>query len=329
MGDHHNEPSPYGVGDTLTVQSHNYPPPLSKKEALRRFRPINKDESLSLMELCLQNPPLPGSDSPSFVTIELVERLYGGDDKDPQIFAVRIVNRCNSRWTPTDQDIVAKIYDPLYYDFTPREDNPFLEADYYYTHECAAYARLSDLQGSVIPKFYGSYTLNIKTGQCFRLIRLVLIERVNGLSMDRLNPEEFSKEERQEIMKQIVDAESALYTKDVLHRDLCPLNVVVKQSDRTSLQIVLIDLGKSVIRRSPNQFDSEQEKQWLPGVPISPLLRWNAFYGHQDPFQEWIDWPWQAWLEVQYNKDEASITEEQSEIWAIQDWMLEQRPPLS
>ncbi|KAB8255790.1 hypothetical protein BDV32DRAFT_161606 [Aspergillus pseudonomiae] len=200
---------------------------------------------------------------------------------------------------PTDQDMVAKIYDPFYHDF---DEDSFLGADYDYTHECAAYTHLSDLQGSVIPRFFGSYTLKNK---------------------DRLDPENFSKEERQDIMKQIVDGESSLYTKNVCHEDLRPQNVVVRRSDSQTLRIVIIDLGKSVIGRSRNPSNSRDESRYLPGVAISPLLRWNVHYDRHAYFRKWIDWPWQEWLEVQYKEDEVTITKEQRELWQIYDWMLE------
>ncbi|RMZ38481.1 hypothetical protein CA14_007780 [Aspergillus flavus] len=199
--------------------------------------------------------------------------------------------------------MVAKIYDPLYHDFSFNDEDPFLGVDYDYTHECAAYMHLSNLQGSVIPRFFGSYTLTIDLGENSRHVRLILIEHIDGLSMDRLNPEMFPREERQEIMKQIINGESSLYTKYVLHEDLCPRNIIIQRNTT---------LG---------------ERQYLPGVAISPLLRWNVVYRRQAYFHDWIDWPWQAWLEAQYKDTEATITAEQREIWAIEDRMLEAKGP--
>lgn len=76
-----------------------------------------------------------------------------------------------------------------------------------------------------------------------------------------------------------------------------------------------------------NPSNSKKEKQYHPGVAISPLLRWNVVYRRQAYFHEWIDWPRQAWLEAQYKDTEATITAEQREIWAIEDWMLEAKGP--
>ena len=59
--------------------------------------------------------------------------------------------------------VVAKIYDPLYIDNDELYVNPFVAADKDYTHEVAAYKAFSDLQGLMIPKYYGSYSLDVPT----------------------------------------------------------------------------------------------------------------------------------------------------------------------
>ncbi|PWY87253.1 hypothetical protein BO94DRAFT_535367 [Aspergillus sclerotioniger CBS 115572] len=271
-------------------------------------------------------PPLPGSDGSDSISIKLIQELQVGHEKTSQVFVVRCMNSSSSPHIPNDQDMVAKFYDPLYDDF---EEYPFFGTDYQYTHECAAYMHLSALHGVVIPRFFGSYTLRINIGERFRLVRLILIERVDGPSMDSLKPETFPREERQEIMKQIVAGESSIYAKDVRHLNLRPRNVVVKRHNSGKLRIVIIDLGMSVIGRSRFPSDSREENRYFPGVAISPLLRWNAFYGHQGFFPEWINWPWQAWLEVQYKDTEDTITSEQRERYKIYDWMLDnnRRPP--
>lgn len=144
--------------------------------------------------------------------------------------------------------------------------------------------------------------------------------------MSRLEARRFSTEERQEIMKQIIEAESALYAKDVLHEDLRPRNILIERSGLGRVRVVIIDFGKSVIGRSRNPSNSEEESQWFPGVPISPLLRWNIYYGYPNSFEDWIDWSWQEWLEFQYKETESAITDKQRQMWPVYDWMLEIGP---
>ncbi|PYI02177.1 hypothetical protein BO78DRAFT_454397 [Aspergillus sclerotiicarbonarius CBS 121057] len=321
---HHSQSSPYYVNNILTIQSHTPPSPVPKHELFRRGSFVGRDQSLSPTELCLQTPPLPGSDGSNFIAIKLVKEMQVGYFKRSQIFVVRCMDCPVASCIPTDQDLVAKIYDPFYHEF---DGDPFFAVDYDYTHECAAYMHLSELQGAVIPKFFGSYTLKIRIGEQFRLVRLILIERVDGLSMNGLNPETFPREERQEIMKQIIDGESSLYTKDVRHEDLRPQNVVIERNHSGRLRIIIIDLGKSIIGRSRNPSDSRDENRYFPGVAISPLLRWNVHYRQHTYFHDWIDWSWQPWLEVQYKDTEDTITNEQRERWKIYDWMLQAPPP--
>ncbi|GKZ36520.1 hypothetical protein AbraIFM66950_007638 [Aspergillus brasiliensis] len=311
------ELSPYRIDAVLAIQSHSPPPPLHKRE----IRQDEMDCSLSLLELCLRNPPLPGSDGHSFVNIHLIKGLQTGIHKRSQVFVVRCVDTSLSSGLPTDQNMIAKFYDPLYHDSD--DGNTFKEADYDYSHECASYMRLSDLQGSVIPRFFGSYTFTTQIDGHSRLVRLILIEQVNGLPMSPLDPKEFSTEERQTILKQIIDGESALFAKDVCHRDLCPRNIVIERSGPGRVRAIIIDLGSSVIGRSRNPLDSAQESRWFPGVPISPLLRWNIYYGYPDDFEDWVDWSWQEWLEFQYKETEPAITDEQRQRWPVHDWMLE------
>ncbi|KAE8380436.1 hypothetical protein BDV26DRAFT_279506 [Aspergillus bertholletiae] len=286
MESHDCKPSSYCLNDTLTIQSHNPPPQIPRKW----------DQSLSPTELCLQNPPLSGSDGNSFVSIKLSEELQIGLNKRSQIFVVKCVNSLNSSSTPTDQDLGAKIYDPFYHDFEFDDEDSFFRADYEYTHEYAAYIHLSDLQGSVIPRFFGSCTLKIEIDKYFRLVRLILVENIDGLSMDRLNPEEILMEERQHIMKPIVDGESSHYTR----------NVMVKGSDAKMPRIVIIDLGMSVTGRSRNPSDNRDESRYFPGVAISPLLRWNIYY-RRHAF---------TWLK------------EKRTVWLNYDRMREMKPPL-
>lgn len=195
-----------------------------------------------------------------------------------------------------------------------------LAVDYEYSHETAAYTHLSDLQGSVIPRYFGSFPLKIKVGRRFRMVRLVLMERIDGAPMNSMKPKTLSTEKRQEILKHIINVESSIYTKDVIHGDLLPRNVIVtNHGDLRTLRVIFIDFGRSVIGRSHNPQDHKEEQRWLPGTTISPLFRWTEIYNRPDCFFEWIDWPWQPWLDNQYKETEATITQEQRDFFPVFD----------
>lgn len=278
------------IGETLIIRSHRPPPPPPKSESNIRARAEKKqardekwEELLSPLELCLRNPPLPGSDGPDMVDIKLTEELRVGEYKANQLFVARVVKSPRSLNLPTDCDLVAKISDPLYDDFSQA---PFANADHGYTYETAAYTRLADLQGSVIPRYYGSFTLKFRVGRRFRVVRLILIERIHGMPMDDLDPRA-PKEERQRILKQIVDAECSFYNRNVIHEDLYPRNILIKyEGDLRKPKVVIVDLGWLVFGRTCNAENIEEEKRHLSGTPISPLLRWNIAVNRQYTFGE-------------------------------------------
>jgi hypothetical protein len=58
-----------------------------------------------------------------------------------------------------------------------------------------------------IPKYYGSYSLEITVIDKSRFVRLILIQKIEGTAMNKLNPQDSSFHLRQAIMKGILDVE--------------------------------------------------------------------------------------------------------------------------
>lgn len=210
--------------------------------------------------------------------------------------------------------MAAKFYDPLYYDCRQDDADPFLCVDHHYFHKAAAYIALKMLQGRVILKYYGSYTLDLPVhneGQQWqRHVRLILIECVcvQGISMDKLNSKSFPQSNCQALMKAVVDAESEVYSHNILHRDLDPQNVMLLSHRRFS-RVLFIDVGKSTFRRG---WDCQR---CTSGEPILPLLQWHTGRQNHVAFCAWIDWDWQSWLERIYNDTRSTITECMTEHW--------------
>ncbi|MCJ1260007.1 hypothetical protein MMC24_007847 [Lignoscripta atroalba] len=220
----------------------------------------------------------------------------------------------------TNLTLLAKFYDPLYYDHDQDDVDPFLCVDRDYSHETAAYTALAKLQGKVIPKYYGSYSLELSVNKTTkRFVRLILMELVPGSSMQQLDPVNSSQRERQTIVKSVVDIESLIYTHNVFHRDVFPRNILILDRNARSRygKVVIIDLASSDIGRSRFPEIPAEEDKFLPGVPISPLLRWNEarWPDPQTRFGTWVDWAWQPWLEHHYGSTRASITDEMRSIW--------------
>jgi serine/threonine protein kinase len=135
---------------------------------------------------------------------------------------------------------------------TSRTKQIHFSVDHAYTHESAVYTKIADCQGSIIPKYYGSFSLSlpIENHINFREIRLILIENIPGISMQNLSPSNFIKSERQMIMKAIIDSETALYNRDIVHRDIHPGNILILSSDHAR-KVVLVDFGLSRTSRCP------------------------------------------------------------------------------
>lgn len=312
-------PLPYFKGQRFTVRSHDPPSPTVGSCALNPHTAYER-ESIHPLERCLLHPPLPGSYGPHTLHLRIAEIVRVGDNQSAQLVTVQVseVTPTTPRGLPRDLLLIAKFYDPLYFDHVQDDADPFLCVDHHYSHEAAAYKALLKLQGTIIPKYYGSYSLEIPIDRTRkRSIRLILIEQISGTSMEQLDPGTFSQLERQMIMKAVVDAESVIYSHNVRHRDVYPRNVLVLKKNvlSHSRRVVLVDFGKAIVGRSPFPEDPTEEERYLPGIPISPLLRWHEVWELQTCFSAWIDWDWQSWLEHSYGSTSASITDKMRSVW--------------
>lgn len=280
---------PYAKGAKLIIYPHLAPDPTPPR--YQHCGPDDFEElaHLSMIERCLKHPPLRGTTLWSKPTsIDIVDELTPKSTSGARLLGV-------------DNNLVAKIYDPLYYPVaTPSNDigiNPFRLADRDYSHEVAAYERLSGrLGGTIIPKYHGSYTCKVSvestSSTTTRSVRLILIERILGTCMRDLQPQlkHIPQYQRQKLMAKIVEAETLLFHYRVVHGDIHPRNVILSGSDldNADLRVVLIDLGRSRL------FDGNVVDN--PVLPLSPLLRWDARLGAHEDFEAlgWIDWDWQA-----------------------------------
>lgn len=163
-------------------------------------------KQLHPIERCLQYPPLPGPYGPLKLVIEVYDTIRIGDRHNAQVVVVEVLTAdFPVKGLSQGQLVVAKLYDPMYINDDDFYVNPFLVADKGYTHETATYEVLSEYQGAAIPDYYGSYSLDISTGTPLhmRTVRLILIEFIPGLSMQKIDPGTFTQVTRQRMMKSI------------------------------------------------------------------------------------------------------------------------------
>ncbi len=318
-------PLPYIVGQEFWIRPHTPPPPMHGDRDLS-YEGFIERETKHPLERCLLHPPLPGLTEGALIGVKVVEEVRVGDGHSAQLVTVKIIDVPPQASILLQQNmiLVAKFYDPLYFNHKQDDMDPFLASDYGYTHETAAYKALESFQGNKIPKYYGSYTCELPTPSGHRRsVRLILIERIIGSSMEKLKPTDFSQSERQNIMKFIIDTESDMYGRDIVHTDLHPRNVIVSGSaaDASTLRVVLIDFGYVRFGRLGRYPVPEQLRMYLPGVRISPILRWHKAWwdGRHSKFEAWIDWDWQPWLEHHWSK-ESVITPEMASVFLPSDF---------
>lgn len=312
-------PLPYVKGNRFTVRSHNPPAPARRVSNCCGLKSEGNIERLKVppLERCLLHPPPAGSYNDSAVEFEIVDEIRAGLKKSAQILLVRILQgppRLFEKLGET-RTVVAKFYDPLYWDHSDDDGDPFHCVNHYYTHEAATYDRLVDLQGTIVPIFYGAYSLELPVDHSLatsRSVRLVLMEHIHGSTLQHLKPGDFAQSERQRIMKLLIDGETAIFTHDIILGDLHPRNVIVEQDQRSRQRIkrvVHIDFGINMMsrfwwaHRTP-----EIEQELLPGTFITPLFRWLSAFGKDSYFRKWIDWDYQRWLEAEYVHTLSSVT---------------------
>lgn len=341
---------PYVKRSQFTVHLHRPPPPtpvvsnncVNTTADLEERRGIDSVDKA--LERCNRHPPLQGGNlekSYNNVRLELIDPLQGGDGRNAQVVVAQVLHKSEDFNNAIEKEnevqpfqigdrLVAKIYDPLYFNDEEGYINPFLCVDRHYTHESRAYRVLSEMQGKEIPKFYGSYSLELPSvGHTFRTVRLILIQLICGSDLSTImnlrGP--FSQERRQGIMRSVIDFESRVYERDILLADLFPRNILLKTPQSTTPDVgsdedetpreeeeeedrlVFIDFGAAIFGRiRDDPIPPEYKPNLFLGQYVSPLLRWKITPLYN--FGDWIDWDWLSWLEPAFEHTIDTITPE-------------------
>ena len=140
----------------------------------------------SPLQRCVANRPLRGNPGQRRAKLNIF--VQGIDKKSAQIVLIQVISSSTTELEKAKR-LIAKIYDPLYFDHEQDDVNPFPAVDLVYTHEAAAYEKLKPLQGRIIPRYIASYSLSWpvnKNRSCD--VRLILLDFVPGTLMQRLEP---------------------------------------------------------------------------------------------------------------------------------------------
>ncbi|KAJ5640502.1 hypothetical protein N7528_000127 [Penicillium herquei] len=307
-------PFPYVSGWEFTVQSHVPPPPTPVINDSLDYTHDDLEDLVRLnpAEYCVQHPPLPGEVGTDRLDLEIVDLVRAENPKNSQLFTVKVLQ--HSPGWPSEplrsKILLAKVYDPLYFNDMSEYLCPARVMDQSYTHETAVYSVLSEFQGRRIPRYYGSYTFDIPVDTSgtrnMRSVRLILIEYIRGTDMAKASPAKYDLETRQQIMKKTVEFETAAWTKNVRLKDLSPRNVILPEVDPASP--IFIDFDDALLKRLPDD-PVCAKMDFLPGQYISPLLRWKKRNRDNEfVLQDWADWDWEVWLNAEFADTASTIT---------------------
>ena len=307
---------PYTVGSIFSAKRHTPPDPFGY--LYEGQWPPRKEgwEKLSKIDFCWDQPPLPG-DSSDNVTVDfkITELICTGKSRGAQVVQV-------------DQDKVAKIFDPLYYQgmthYGTKEDVVGL-ADGDYSREAAAYQELQQdpKATDLIPKYHGSWTIEVKTfkkenGEIIeknREVRLILIAFVKGRRMDSIPLSSLSKKERFNVLAKVLEAGAAICHAGVDHGDMCPRNIIIVGNNLKSknLKVKVIDFNAATVLRLCNGESWNKKrlaylKSKEPKI-MSPISR---FWGCMTEFQSggWVsdlNDDAEKWLLKTFQDDERYI----------------------
>ncbi|KAE8151737.1 hypothetical protein BDV25DRAFT_152231 [Aspergillus avenaceus] len=298
---------PYTVGQTFHVQSHitPSPTPVTWGYCINDQDGRNERTLFSPHDRCVRNPPLAGELGSRVLDLTVLSPIRVGDYNSAQIFLAEVSD--DQSIPEIKKSVVAKVYDPLYFNDEDGYINPFKCVDNHYTHEVHTYNLFSDFQGGLVPEFYGSFSLDLsEPGSDARTVRLILIEHIPGSSMLQASPADYSQQYRQQIMKCVIDFESTAYHRHIALTDLSPRNVMLLDpACYPQRKTVFLDFATTLFSRT---FGGELDNDMVPGEYISPLLRWNQSMVRE--FSDWVDWEFRPWVEAEYAHEAAHITPE-------------------
>ncbi|KAE8373392.1 hypothetical protein BDV26DRAFT_272220 [Aspergillus bertholletiae] len=303
---------PYVKGYEFSVREFFPPEPQNKPTFTLSPDEGFQRQNIDVLTRCFARKPLSGRLGSRTLRLKINEPIRVGDENRSQIVLVDAVSGQAPATT-----MVAKLYDPLYYDHSNDDVDPFLFVDIEFTRETAAYTHLHSHGETHVPEYYGSYTMDIShSNRQFRTVRLILFQYIAGNSMAALQPHGFRQVLREAILEQIINVESRLYESNLWHRDTSPRNIIIRGLG-SNVHVTIIDFGHASIGRSRDPKNDNLESEFLPGIYINPILRWYKSRGREpvSSFEEWINWEWNSWLFNNYHSDIEKINPEVIERW--------------
>lgn len=337
-------PSPYITGFTTKIHRHAPPPPFGIHHYEADPRPQLSSEYMKKVpqsELVVDNPPLETQPSPAETAQLTIDApIAVGSNRGAQVVKCSIYPHGENACQPFQ--VVAKIYDALYYEFSesigyqPRD--VVSQADQDYSREAAAYEYLQETgqTGSFAPAYYGSWTLNLSISSRgkaqTRPARLILIEHLDGESIRDsiihskpwcLGEDEdafpYPEEYRLEVLALAMDGCVRQRHSGIDQRDFAARNLMLASRERPTEpdksgavvaglplpRIVLFDYNMAIVYTQTKR--GRHPHMDLP-LPCNPMLHfWTEA---MDEFGGWVPHEWhynpkfkQKWLKARFGTE--------------------------
>lgn len=312
-------PVPYRQGYRFTARRVQPPPPFlgqyvrvpdrDFRHFLKTYRFPGKDflRTTTLVNYCMTvaSKPLPCEPLHETSDFEVLEEITVGDGPGRGRGSQVIV--CKRQGT-AEPPLVAKVFDPLYYPSFNPVDSPAVpinvvsRAEHDFALESAAYVQLDHrLGGRFIPRFYGSWILDLPLKNITRPVGFVLMEHLEGIPLSELDPANYSRDERLRMLALSMEAEVEIFHSGVWHYGISPRNVICSTADFQSpdLSVKIIDFGNCQILPLRGA-EAPCESEPLPKSPLESF--WSGgqvdMWNWQPPemgASEWNQWLQERW----------------------------------
>jgi hypothetical protein len=223
----------YHVGLPLSLYSYRPPDPPADRDEMC---PYKEDESkltdiVDRFNLSVaQRITTPNTAPDVLVTLE--QRISCGEGRIPHVWIANV--QCCSESVSYPSKIVAKIYDPVYFDSEEAEyGNPFTLRDLSVANEVGAYQSLKPLYGSSVPRFYGHFITPLSK-QKDRTVNVILLELIDGNSLSKIIPPNQTETLCIEHKSAVIESSLRLFLNVKAHgirqNDMQPRNIILKPS---------------------------------------------------------------------------------------------------
>ena len=182
-----------------------------------------------------------------------------------------------------------------------REDEGGTAVERARTHswkEVAVYNQLLQVQGLIVPRFYGKYVYQIvsKVAEESRDVHVLLLEYFNSFSLFdfAITNKLAVLTTRQKIITQILDMINIIHSHGVFHRDLAGRNFLVNYSDG-DLQLRLVDFEFATLATPDTELRLLKMWREYDIADLESSLIDMGLMDESEPFEEdifqWVQYP--------------------------------------